>query len=126
MVANFNTVLPNISVAMAMRCVPRDGIKWGKMTVNGERITASWAYQRDTNQRHANYVSYHVLLPGQDVQHPTIHYSHLDEIWALQMTPVPDLQLYCAHGDVQTIVVAIMKPCITHGRDTSVKKVYYS
>ena len=61
-VVNCDAVLPNISVAMAMCCVPRDGVKWGKMTVNGERITASWAYQRDTNQRCANYVRYHVLF----------------------------------------------------------------
>ena len=42
------------------------------------------------------------------------------------MTPVPDLELYCAHGEVKTIVVALIKPCITHGRDASVEKVYYS
>ena len=39
------------------------------------------------------------------------------------MMPIP---LYCTHGDVEMIVVALMKPCITHGRDASVKKVYYS
>ena len=42
------------------------------------------------------------------------------------MTPVPDLELYCADGDVHTIVVTLIKPCITHGRDASVEKVYYS
>ena len=55
-----------------------------------------------------------------------IHYGCLDEIWALQMTPVPDLELYCAHGEVKTIVVALIKPCTTHGRDASLEKVYYS
>ena len=125
-VANREPELPAITVQQAMRCVPRDGVKWGKMTVNGERITASWAYRREKYQRRANYVRYHVLLPGQDVQQPTIHYGRLDEIWALQMTPVPDLGLYCANGEVKTIVVALIKPCITHGRDASVEKVYYS
>ena len=81
-VANWDAALPNISVAMAMHCIPRDGVKWGKMMVNRERIMASWVYQRDTNQRQANYVRYHVLLPGKDVQHPTIHYGHLNKIWA--------------------------------------------
>ena len=42
------------------------------------------------------------------------------------MMPVPDLGLYCAHGDVETIVVALIKPCTTHGRDASIEKVYYS
>ena len=42
------------------------------------------------------------------------------------MTPVPDLNLYCAHGEVKTIVVALIKPCMTNGRDASVEKVYYS
>ena len=42
------------------------------------------------------------------------------------MTPIPDLKLYCAHGEVKTIVVALIKPCTTHGRDASVEKVYYS
>lgn len=125
-VANRDPDCPEITVQEAMRCVPRDGVKWGKMTVNGERIIASWAYRREKYQRRANYVRYHVLLPGQDVQQPTIHYGRLDEIWALQMTPVPDLGLYCAHGEVKTIVVALIKPCITHGRDASVEKVYYS
>ena len=60
------------------------------------------------------------------VQQPTIHYGCLDEIWALQMTPVPDLRLYCAHGEVKTIVLALIKLCITHGKDASVKNVYYS
>jgi len=55
-----------------------------------------------------------------------IHYSRLDEIWALQMSPIPDLELYCANGEVTTIVVALIKPCITHGRDASLEKVYYS
>ena len=110
-----------------MRCVPRDGTKWGKMTVNGERITASWVYRSDKYQRWANYIRYHVLLPEQDVQQPTIHYGRLDEIWALQMTPVPDLKLYCTHGEVKTIVVALIKPCSnTHGKDASAEKVYYS
>ena len=125
-VANRDPKLPDITELKAMRCVPRDGIKWGKMTVNGERITASWVYSSEKSQRRANYVRYHVLLPGQDVWKPTIHYGHLDEIWALQMMPVPDLELYCAHGEVKTIVVALIKPCITHGKDTSVEKVYYS
>ena len=125
-IANRSPELPDITVLDAMRCVPRDGVKWGKMTVNRERITASWAYSSEKYQRRANYVWYHVLYPGQDVQHPTIHYGRLDEIWALQMTPVPDLELYCAHGEVKTIVVALIKPCITHGQDASVGKVYYS
>ena len=60
------------------------------------------------------------------VQQPTIHYSRLEPIWALQMTPVPDLWLYCAHGEVKTIVLALIKPCITHGKDASVENVYYS
>jgi len=118
--------LPDLTVHEAMHCVPRDGVKWGKMTVNGEWIAASWVYHSERYQRQANYVRYHVLLPGQDVQQPTIHYGHLNEIWALQMMPVPDLGLYCAHGEVETIVVALIKPCITHGRDASVQKVYYS
>ena len=42
------------------------------------------------------------------------------------MMPVPDLKLYCTHGEVKTIVVALIKPCTTHGRDTSLEKVYYS
>jgi len=42
------------------------------------------------------------------------------------MTPVPDLDLYCANGEVTTIVVALIKPCITYGRDASLEKVYYS
>jgi len=42
------------------------------------------------------------------------------------MSPVPDLELYCANGEVTTIVVALIKPCITHGRDASLEKVYYS
>ena len=42
------------------------------------------------------------------------------------MTPVPDLELYCTHGEVKTIVVALIKLCNTHGRDASLKKVYYS
>ena len=46
--------LPEITVLEAMRCVPRDGVKWGKMTVNGERITASWAYHSEKFQRQAN------------------------------------------------------------------------
>lgn len=125
-VANRDPESPIITEIEAMRCVPRDGVKWGKLTVNGERITASWAYRGERYQRRANYVRYHVLLPGQDVRQPTIHYGRLDEIWALQMTPVPDLELYCAHGEVKTIVVALIKPCITHGRDASVEKVYYS
>ena len=50
-VANRDPVLPYISVLEAMRCVPRDGVKWGKMTVNGERITASWAYSKEKYQR---------------------------------------------------------------------------
>jgi len=125
-VANRDPVLPYISVLKAMCCVPRDGVKWGKMTVNGERITASWAYSREKDQRQANYVRYHVLLPRQDIQQPTIHYGCLNKIWALQMTPIPDLELYCADGEVKMIVVALIKLCITHGRDTSVEKVYYS
>ena len=125
-VANRDPELPEITELEAMRCVPRDGVKWGKMTVNGERITASWAYSSERYHRRANYVRYHVLLPGQDVNQPTIHYGRLDEIWALQMTPVPDLNLYCAHGEVRMIVVALIKPCITHGRDASIEKVYYS
>jgi len=76
-VANREPVLPDITVHEAMRCVPRDGIKWGKMTINGEQITAFWAYCSEKYQRRANYVRYHVLLPGQDVQQPTIHYGHL-------------------------------------------------
>ena len=55
-----------------------------------------------------------------------VHYGRLDEIRALQMTPVPDLELYFSHGEVKMIVFALIKPCITHGRDASVKKVYYS
>ena len=125
-VANRDPELPDITEIEAMRCVPRDGVKWGKMTVNGERITASWVYRREKYQRRANYVKYHVLLPGQDAQQPTIHYGRLDEIWALQMMPVPDLDLYCANGEVEMIVVGLIKPCITHGRDASVEKVYYS
>ena len=46
--------LPEITVLEAMHCVPRDGVKWGKMTVNGERITASWAYHSEKFQRQAN------------------------------------------------------------------------
>jgi hypothetical protein len=42
------------------------------------------------------------------------------------MMPVPDLELYCAHGEVKMIVIALMKPCITNGRDATVEKVYYS
>ena len=42
------------------------------------------------------------------------------------MMPVPDLELYCAHGEVKMIVVALIKLCTTHGRDASVEKVYYS
>ena len=42
-VANHYPELPDITELKAMRRVPRDGVKWGKMTVNGERITASWA-----------------------------------------------------------------------------------
>ena len=125
-VANRKPKLPEITVQEAMHCVPRDGVKWGKMTINGEQITASWAYCREKYQRQANYVRYHVLLPGQDVQQPMIHYGCLDEIWALQMTPIPDLGLYCTNGEVKMIVVALIKPCITHGRDASVEKVYYS
>lgn len=125
-VANRDPELPEITVLEAMRCVPRDGVKWGKMAINGERITASWAYHSEKYQRRANYVRYHVLLPGQDVQQLTIHYGRLNEIWVLPMTPIPDLELYCAHGEVKTIVVALIKPCITHGRDTLVEKVYYS
>ena len=55
-VANCNPELPAITVLEAMHCVPRDGVKWGKMTVNGEWITASWAYCREKYQRQANYV----------------------------------------------------------------------
>ena len=72
------------------------------------------------------WLQYHVLLPGQDVQQPTIHYGHLDKIWALQMTPVPDLELYCAHGEIAMIVVSLIKLCITHGRDASLETVYYT
>ena len=61
--------------------------------------------------------------PGQDVQQPMVHYGRLDEIRALQMTPVPDLELYFSHGEAKMIVFALIKPCITHGRDASVKKV---
>jgi len=125
-VANCNPLLPAITELKAMCCVPRDGVKWGKMTINGEQITASWAYRNKNYQRQANYVRYHVLFPKQDVQQPTIHYGRLNEIWALQMMPIPDLELYCADGEVKTIVVTLIKPCITHGRDTSVEKVYYS
>ena len=50
-VANHDPELPKITVLEAMRCVPRDGVKWGKMTVNGERITASWAYRSEKYQR---------------------------------------------------------------------------
>ena len=42
------------------------------------------------------------------------------------MMPVPDLELYCAHGEVKMIVAALIKLCITHGQDASVEKVYYS
>ena len=35
-VANRDPELPDITEIEAMRCVPRDGVKWGKMTVNGE------------------------------------------------------------------------------------------
>ena len=42
------------------------------------------------------------------------------------MTPVPDLELYCAHGEIATIVVSLIKPCITHGRDASLETVYYT
>ena len=55
-VANRDPEWPVITVLEAMRCVPRDGVKWGKMTVNGERITASWAYRSEKYQRQANYV----------------------------------------------------------------------
>lgn len=62
-VANCDPESPAIMVLEAMRCVPRDGVKWGRMTVNGERITASWAYRHEKYQRQANYVrvcgSYH-------------------------------------------------------------------
>ncbi len=125
-VANHDPDLPDITELEAMHCVPRDGIKWGKMTVNREQIMASWAYRSKRYQRQANYVRYHVLFPGQDAQWLTIHYGHLDKIWALQMMPVPDLELYCTHGEVRTIVVALIKPCITCGKDASVEKVYYS
>ena len=55
-----------------------------------------------------------------------VHYGRLDEIWALQMTPVPGLELYFSHRKVKMIVFALIKPCITLGRDASVEKVYYS
>lgn len=55
-VANRDPELSAITVVEAMRCVPRDGVMWGKMTVNGERITASWAYRKEKYQRRANYV----------------------------------------------------------------------
>ena len=58
-VANRDPKLPAITVPKAMCCVPRDGVKWGKMTVNGEQITASWAYRREKYQRRANYVRVH-------------------------------------------------------------------
>jgi len=62
-VANRDCDLPAITVPEAMRCVPRDGVKWGKLTINGERITASWAYHSERYQRRANYIrvrfSYH-------------------------------------------------------------------
>ena len=74
-VANHDPSLPVISEAQAMRCVPRDGVKWGKMTVNGERITASWVYRSEKYQRRANYirvgVSYdqkHVIVANTCVQ----------------------------------------------------------
>jgi len=50
-VANCDPLLPAITELEAMHCVPRDGVKWGKMTVNRERITASWAYRNENYQR---------------------------------------------------------------------------
>jgi len=74
-VANHDPSLPVISEAEVMRCVPRDGVKWGKMTVNGEWITASWVYRSEKYQRCANYirvgVSYdqkHVIIANTCVQ----------------------------------------------------------
>jgi len=62
-VANRDPELPEITVLEAMRCVLRDSVKWGKMTVNREWIAASWAYHSEKYQRWANYVrvcsSYH-------------------------------------------------------------------
>jgi hypothetical protein len=55
-VASHHPNLPEIIEAEAMCCVPRDGIKWGKMTVNNEWITASWAYHSENFQCQANYV----------------------------------------------------------------------
>ena len=55
-IANRDPEWPVITVLEAMCCVPRDGVKWGKMTVNGEQITASWAYHSEKYQRQANYV----------------------------------------------------------------------
>ena len=64
-IANCDHDLPEITVLEAMRCVPRDGVKWGKLTINGERITASWAYHSERYQRRANYIrvrfSYHQI-----------------------------------------------------------------
>lgn len=61
-VANRDPELPAITKIEAMRCVPRDGVKWGKMMVNGECITASWAYHSEKYQRRANYVRVRALL----------------------------------------------------------------
>ena len=58
-VANHNPVSPAITELKAMWCVPRDDVKWGKMAVNGEQITASWAYHSQKYQRWANYVRVH-------------------------------------------------------------------
>ena len=55
-VANRDPDMPAITELEAMRCVPRDGVKWGKVTINGERITASWVYSSEKYQRRANYV----------------------------------------------------------------------
>ena len=93
MVANCDPELPDITELEAMCCVPRDSDR--------EWVTVSWAYCSEKYQRQANYVRCHVLLPGQDVQQPMIHYGCLDKIWALQMMPVPDLELYCTHGKVK-------------------------
>jgi hypothetical protein len=64
-IANHDPKLPEISEAEAMHCIPRDGVKWGKMTVNGEQITASWAYRSEKYQRRANYVrvcGFHIII----------------------------------------------------------------
>jgi len=62
-VASRDPALPAITEEEAMRCVPRDGVMWGKMTVVGERITASWAYREERYYRRANYVRVRLFYP---------------------------------------------------------------